>query len=106
MRNGRRDTTLEQQWADQWTDVYIGTRSDLIGVSRRGRIEYYEFGYRSAQGNFGLTLPKSACYLIDGDSTVESIAQHVADELKARHPADRFRVYAYEGVDKGAVGVA
>ena len=105
-RNGQRDTVLEQQWADQWTDVYIGTRADLIGVSRHGSVEYYEFGYRSAQGNFGLTVPGTACYLIETDSTVENIAQHIADQLKTRHPEDRFRVCAYEGVDKGAIGIA
>jgi len=106
LRNGQRDTDLENEWAERWADVYIGTRSDLIGVSRRDGVEYNEFGYRSAQGNFGLTLPRSACYLIDEDSTVENIAQHVADQLKAAHPEDRFKVYAYEGVDKGAIGRA
>ena len=106
LRNGRRDPELEREWAAQWTDIYIGTRADLIGTSRRDKVEYYEFGYRSEQGNFGLTLPKAACYLIDTDSTVENIAQHLADRLKAQYPDDRFKVYAYEGVDKGAIGTA
>jgi 6-pyruvoyl-tetrahydropterin synthase len=106
LRNGRRDAALERAWADRWTDVYVGTRADLIGSSRREGIDYYEFGYRSGQGDFGLTLPKDACYLIDSDSTVENIAAHIAARLKTEHPEDRFRVYAYEGVDKGAVGVA
>ncbi|HPQ26375.1 MAG TPA: hypothetical protein PLY75_15680, partial [Gammaproteobacteria bacterium] len=69
-------------------------------------VEYCEFGYRSSQGSFGLTLPKIGCYLIDNDSTVENIAQHIADQLKAEHPNDRFKVYAFEGVDKGAIGLA
>jgi 6-pyruvoyl-tetrahydropterin synthase len=106
MHNGQRDTELEQRWASRWTDVYIGNRTDLIGVSRRDGIEYYEFGYRSVQGNFGLTLPKTSCYLIEADSTVENIAQHIAEKLKSQYPDDRFRVYAYEGVDKGAIGIA
>lgn len=105
-RNGHRDPALEEAWATRWTDIYIGTRSDLIGSSRRDNVEYHEFGYRSSQGNFGLTLPKSACYLIDDDSTVENIARHVAERLKGEHPDDRFRVLAYEGVDKGAIGEA
>ena len=106
MRNGRRDPALEQEWVSNWTDIYIGNRADLIGVSQYDRVEYYEFGYRSAQGNFGLTLPRTACYLIDADSTVENIAQHIAEQLKSQYPEDRFRVYAYEGVDKGAIGTA
>lgn len=104
--NGQRDPELEDEWATRWTDIYIGTRADLIGVSRRDGEEYCEFGYRSAQGNFGLTLPRKACYLIDAESTVENIAQHIAERLKSEHPDARFKVYAYEGVDKGAIGVA
>ncbi|HPE80627.1 MAG TPA: 6-carboxytetrahydropterin synthase [Gammaproteobacteria bacterium] len=106
LRNGQRDLQLEEQWADSWADIYIGTRADLIGISRRDGVECCEFGYRSSQGSFGLTLPRSSCYLIDSDSTVENIAQHIAEQLKATHPHDRFKVYAYEGVDKGAIGLA
>jgi 6-pyruvoyl-tetrahydropterin synthase len=106
LRNDRRDPALEAAWASAWTDIYIASRADLIGVSQRDRMDYYEFGYRSGQGEFGLTLPQQSCYLIDTDSTVENIAQHIAERLHAEHPDDRFRVYAYEGVDKGAVGVA
>jgi 6-pyruvoyl-tetrahydropterin synthase len=105
LRNGHRDLALEQAWASRWSVIYIGTRADLIGVSQYNKLEYYEFGYRSPQGNFGLTLPKDSCYLIDTDSTVENIAQHVADRLKSDFPDDRFKVYAFEGVDKGAVGI-
>jgi len=106
LRNGRRDQALEREWVANWPDIYIGTRADLIGVSQYDQVEYYEFGYRSAQGNFGLTLPRTSCYLIDTDSTVENIAQHIADQLKSQYPDDRFKVYAYEGVDKGAIGFA
>ena len=105
-RNGLRDEVLEHQWSERWRDIYIGTREDVIGTSRRDGVDCYEFGYRSRQGEFGLTLPQSACYLIDADSTVENIARHIADRLKTEHPDDAFKVYAYEGVDKGAVGVA
>lgn len=106
LRNGQRDRDLEQAWAGAWSDIYIGTRDDVIGSSQSAEIDYLEFGYRSTQGEFGLTLPTAACYLIDGDSTVENIAQHVAERLKAAHPEDSFKVYAYEGIDKGAIGVA
>lgn len=106
LRNGQRDQALEDDWATRWTDIYVGTREDVIGTSRRDGTDYFEFGYRSAQGLFGLTLPQSACYLIDDDSTVENIARHIAAQLKREYPDDRFKVFAYEGVDKGAIGVA
>ena len=51
-----------------------------------------------------LELPASCCYLIDTDSTVENIAQHIADSLKQQNPEQHFRVTAFEGVDKGAIG--
>ena len=44
LRNGQRDLELERQWASGWTDIYIGTRGDLIGTSWRDEIEYCEFG--------------------------------------------------------------
>jgi 6-pyruvoyl-tetrahydropterin synthase len=106
LRNRQRAPGLENDWADTWRDVYIGTREDLVGESVLDGIVYWEFGYRAAQGSFSLTLPRERCYLIDGDSTVENIAQHIADTLKRRHPRDHFRVHAYEGVDKGAIGEA
>jgi len=106
LRNGQRDSRLEDAWARRWKDIYIGTRSDLIGLSWREEIEYCEFGYHSGQGNFGLSLPHAACYLIETDSTIENLAQHIADCLKAENPTDRFEVHAYEGVDKGAIGTA
>lgn len=105
-RNERRDKTLEQLWCEQWRDIYVGTREDIIGTSQRDGIDCLEFGYRGSQGQFGLSLPRSACYLIDTDSTVENIAQHIAQRLKTDHPDDHFKVYAFEGVDKGAVGLA
>lgn len=106
LRNRQRAADLEQRWAEGWRDVYVGAREDLRGESRRDGVAYWEFGYRAAQGEFALTLPRDRCYLIDAESTVENIAQHIADTLKRDHPRDHFRVYAYEGVDKGAVGEA
>lgn len=99
-RNGSRDTTLEQAWAERWRDIYIGTRADLLDQQP----DRYHFGYSSEQGRFELTLPAERCYLIDTDSTVENIAQHLADTLKQEFPDDTFRVLAFEGVDKGAIG--
>jgi len=101
-RNGQRDPLLEEAWAKRWTDIYIGTRQDVV-EKKDGEML---FGYTSDQGRFLLQLPASCCYLIDTDSTVENIAQHIADTLKKDQPGDTFRVLAYEGVDKGAIGEA
>ena len=54
-------------------------------------------------GEFALELPADRCYLIDTDSTVENLARHVAERLAAEQPGSRYRVRAFEGVDKGAI---
>ena len=99
-RDGQRDTALEQTWAERWRDIYIASRDDL----KQEQDGYRLFSYVSPQGKFQLRLPAGRCYLIDTDSTVENLAQHIADTLAWEHPGSRFRVWAYEGVDKGAIG--
>jgi 6-pyruvoyl-tetrahydropterin synthase len=106
LRDGARDAGLEQSWAARWRDVYIATRADLIGTSDEGRTRYWRFGYRGTQGGFSLELPAERCYLVDTDSTVENLAQHVAERLAVEHPGARYRVRAFEGVDKGAIAEA
>jgi 6-pyruvoyl-tetrahydropterin synthase len=105
-RNGERNRELERQWAELWRDIYIGSRSDLTGDFDFAGEGYLRFGYRSEHGEFRLELPKRRCYLIDSDSTVENLAQHIADSLKAQYPESIFQVRVYEGVDKGAIGEA
>ncbi|MCP4128012.1 MAG: hypothetical protein GY753_13235, partial [Gammaproteobacteria bacterium] len=51
-------------------------------------------------------LPRRLCYLIDTDSTVENLAQHIADSLGRSHPQSGFQVRVFEGVDKGAIGTS
>ena len=101
-RNGERDTALENDWCQRWHDIYIGTREDLV-EQNPGEMT---FAYEAEQGQFQLQLPAGHCYLIDTESTVENLAQHIADTLKDEHPGDSFRVWAFEGVDKGAIGEA
>ncbi|MGS2718830.1 6-carboxytetrahydropterin synthase [Eionea flava] len=105
-RNDKRDDVLEADWCARWRDIYIGTRSDLINTSTREQDDYYHFAYRADQGDFTLTLPKAHCDLIDTDSTVELIAQHIATTLKAKSPHDTFTVKAFEGIGKGAIATA
>lgn len=105
-RDGQRAEELERAWANRWQDAYLGTRADLQDVFRLDGIEYYRFGYTANQGSFELILPKSSCYLIDTDSTVENLARHIAGSLRQAEPTSRFRVCAFEGVDKGAISEA
>ncbi len=102
IRDDERDHELERQWCQLWEDIYIGTESDLIETRHIDGKPYYHFAYRARQGDFSLTMPVEDCYLIQTDSTVEFIAQHIANTLKAQNPINDFIVQAYEGIGKGA----
>ena len=102
-RDGERSEPDERWLAHRWRDIYLGCRTDLQGEVERGGVSCYVFRYRAPQGEFELAIPRSRCDLLDTESTVECIAEHVAKILKQRHPAARFRVRAYEGVRKGAI---
>ncbi len=100
--DGEREPVLEASWADRWRDIYIATREDLVGESA-GRMR---FGYRAAQGEFALELPVGRCYLVDSDSTIENLAQHVAEASARERPGRRVEARVFEGIDKGAFGEA
>ena len=97
--NDQRDEKLEQEWANRWQDIYIGTAAHRK-ASEEG-MNTYE--YRAPQGEFSLTLPEKYCYDIDTETTVEQIARHLAARIKQVKPLDDVMVRAYEGVGKGAV---
>lgn len=97
--DGERDRALELQWAEVLRDIYIGTEAHL--TAQEGGVHHY--AYEAPQGSFELSLPASRCYDMDTETTVELIACHLADKVKAAHPNQAVRVRAFEGVGKGAV---
>lgn len=103
LREGVRVPALEREWAERWCDIYIGTREDLRGKEQREGREHYRFAYTAAEGAFELLLPAQRCYLLETDSTVEHIAEHLAEQLQRAQPDARFEVRAFEGVGKGAL---
>lgn len=98
-----RNHTLEEQWCKSWEDIYIGSQDDLKHEEVIEGIPYYQFAYQSEQGEFSLRIAKDDCYLIDTDSTVELIAQHIATQVGAAHPKNHIKVKAFEGIAKGAI---
>lgn len=103
-RNGHRDYELEKRWSTLWQDIYVGSEEDVTQrwVAEDG-VAYVTFEYEANQGEFALTLPENRVYMMETDTTVELIAAHMADQLKAEFPGDAIRVKAYEGVGKGAI---
>ena len=104
--NGRRSRYWEKLWADRWEDIYLGSEEDLEGTYFIDDTPHHRFRYEAPQGRFELLIPEDHCYLIDSDSTVECLAEHIAQELVREAPGKHFHVRAFEGVGKGAVAEA
>lgn len=100
----QRSSELESDWARRWQDIYIASGEDLSGEFERDGVRYLRFAYTAAQGGFELELPARCCYLMEVDTTIEHLAQHMADTLKREHPEQSFTARVFEGIDKGAVG--
>lgn len=100
--DGQRNPALEAQWAQRWQDIYLGSDEDVVGQDDQ-RIHY---AYQAMQGDFHLSMPKVTCYQMDTDTTVEFIAQHLANAIKQEHPDSTVTVQAFEGVNKGAIASA
>ena len=102
----KRRTDLEQYWAKRWCDIYIATNEDLIDTFEDSRRSYHRFGYTADQGYFELTIASDRCYLLNTDSTVELLAEHISSELTKYLPESSvIQVTAYEGFNKGAVSL-
>lgn len=97
--DGERSLEQENQWAADFRDIYIGTQSHL--QREEAGISY--FSYSAPQGDFELSLRSDRVYMIDTESTVEQIAQHMARKTASRLPERRVEVRAFEGLGKGAI---
>ncbi|WP_295803296.1 6-carboxytetrahydropterin synthase [uncultured Microbulbifer sp.] len=100
--DGARSGALESLWAKRWADIYLGTREDLVRQDGR----QLHFAYEARQGAFTLSMPAGRCEILDCDTTVEQLAQYIADTLAADNPGREIQVRAYEGIGKGAVARA
>lgn len=115
-RNGEPDLASAYQWCDKWKDIYIGSKQDIVGEDNQGSTPSYKFAYTSQEGYYALEIPQARTYLIDSETTIENIAQHVAQSVaSAPHPhtmedrqqsATQITARVHEGYNKGAVGHA
>ena len=102
-KDGIRSVALEDDWAKRWEDIYIGTEEDLIGIISENNQRFHHFAYESQQGHFELIISSDQTYMINTDTTVESLASHIANTLARENPGHDIEVHAYEGIGKGAI---
>jgi 6-pyruvoyl-tetrahydropterin synthase len=109
MEDGQRSERHEAEWAKRWADIYIGTQEDVVDTNALvlksdtfTDQSHFCFAYEASQGDFEMAIPKSVCEIIEYDSTVECLAQHVLETLVQQN-GGRFLVRAFEGVGKGAI---
>ncbi|WP_144208990.1 6-carboxytetrahydropterin synthase [Shewanella donghaensis] len=111
--NGIAAPQWDQYWADRWQDIYLGSEEDIVScqsltLSAQTDISddtHIGFHYQAPQGDFQLAMPKGNCDIIPHDTTVELLAQFVAETMAEKTPGSEFKVIAFEGVGKGAIAV-
>ncbi|MDB5967707.1 MAG: 6-pyruvoyl tetrahydropterin synthase [Hydrocarboniphaga sp.] len=97
--DGQRAPTLEAEVAARWLDIYLGTNEDLVARGN-GRLR---FAYQAPEGRFEIALPEARVERMDGDTTVERIAEWLAQLASPGSACGQLEIRAYEGVMKGAV---
>ncbi|GIU43775.1 6-carboxytetrahydropterin synthase [Shewanella colwelliana] len=111
--NGVSAPQWDEYWARRWKDIYLGSVEDLVEVDELDLSvqtlvsddTHYGFHYVSPQGDFQLAMPKKRCEIIPHDTTVELLAEFIANTLVTEVPDSEFKVIAFEGVGKGAISV-
>ncbi|WP_199608764.1 6-pyruvoyl trahydropterin synthase family protein [Flocculibacter collagenilyticus] len=103
---------LNKYWANRWEDIYLGSEEDLVAESESAldlakfSNTVHCFKYNAMQGEFELVIAKEHCEITDCDTTVECLAQYIANDLKQQDPESDYKVRAFEGVGKGAIAYA
>ncbi len=111
--NGVAAPQWDEYWAKRWQDIYLATKEDIVNLSeltlspqaKVSEDSHYGFCYQAPQGEFQLAMPKSQCEIIPHDTTIELLAEFIANTLVEKFPQSEFKVIAYEGIGKGAISV-
>ncbi|MGR5283930.1 6-pyruvoyl trahydropterin synthase family protein [Vibrio maritimus] len=111
--NGQRDVEREAAFAARWQDIYLGSLEDKVNLAELSLSDnatditddtHYGFRYTAPQGEFELAISKLETEILDTDTTVELLANCIADEVsKTLTDNQTLQVIAYEGVGKGAM---
>lgn len=105
----------QKYWSDRFVDVYLGSEEDVVSAAQlrwlNGQHDnVYCFAYESSQGPFELVISQNVTEIVPCDTTVECLSEWLAAQTKqqvvaAQASSPSVKVFAYEGVGKGAVSV-
>lgn len=101
--NDQRRTEIEEQWAKRLACSYIASKHHIAETSLINSIEHTRMAYTAEEGDFAITLPSEHLFIMSNVTTVENIADCLAQNIGAEHHG-HVLVKAYEGVGKGAFG--
>lgn len=101
--NDQRREDLEYEQVAIWHDIYLAKQEDLVEQYQHNGHTHNFFAYTANQGDFSLALPAARCYMVETDTTIELLADHLAQVLADRKLGQTVKVIANEGFCKGAV---
>lgn len=101
-RDGELDEALMRQWCARLDNIYLIDREDQVGQEEG---EDIQLAYDARQGHFRIRLPRERTLMMPTTTTVERIAQWLAEEIAATQ-GGRIRVQAFEGIGKGSIAEA
>jgi 6-pyruvoyl-tetrahydropterin synthase len=109
--NQQWSTSWAEYWSKRWADIYLGSRDDQIDLHQLNLPNEFQgdeqthkaFQYRAKQGCFEMVAPTRKCEIIPHDTTVELLAQYIAHQTASMESSNTITVYAYEGIEKGAI---
>ena len=112
--DGKAAPEWDKYWAERWHDIYLGSEEDVVAIDSMGLSpqckatdnSHYGFHYQAPQGDFQLAMPRACCEIIPHDTTIELLANFMAQTLAEKVPGKQFRVMAFEGIGKGSIANA
>ncbi|WP_462158381.1 6-carboxytetrahydropterin synthase [Pseudoalteromonas sp. GB56] len=108
--DGMQMPRLQKLWSERWRDIYLLSEEDKVSSVELQHIDAKEGDicskYNANQGEFELAISAQCVDVLPCDTTVECIADYIAQELKREHPDNAIKVTAYEGVGKGSISYA
>ena len=108
--NGERRKDIESDICTNWFNnhVHIAEPSQMTTkhwnlFERGNHEEICTLKYQALEGEFALTIPAESVFLVEKATSIESISQGIAKQIKLRHPDAKVKVMVSEGINKGGL---